>query len=351
MSDSQQITPYGGDQTRDVAVAPAAPTTIPMDQQLAMMRQALTDPNVDPGKAREMFALMREMQQDARQAEFNRAKIAAIRAMPAIYKRGNNTHLNARYAKFEDLHRAAMPVLARHNLTLDFRVGSEGRNVTVQPILRHDNGYIEEGGTMAAPPTEGKGLNVAQSTAITTSYLKRHSMKAMLNIIEDDEDHDGGIRPDTQLNDRQQNLLVDAQDQADAGTYAAWFGRLSVKDKAVLIGSGHHARLGGAPALPGASADQTAETPRDTPPADQGQTQAQPQGQRQQTADEWVEQYESDCRTAPDLDTLQRIQTKGARALATLKDRGLAELHDRAIQAGSEAFQRLSGDVNEQDGE
>jgi hypothetical protein len=312
--------------------------SIPMDQRMAMMREALTNPNVDTAKAREMFLLMRDMENDARQAEFNRAKIAAIRAMPAIYKRGLNDHLKSRYAKFEDLHRAAMPVLAAHGLTLDFRVGSEGRDVTVQPILRHENGYVEEGGIMRAPPAEGnKGVNNVQTVAITTSYLKRHSMKAMLNIIEDGEDTDGAIRPDTQLNDRQQSLLVDAQEAADAGTYAAWFARQNTKDKSVLIGSGTHARLGGAPALPGAL------------PVDQGQQEGSQPARR--TPVQMVEAYEANVEKCRDRDALLALQTeeKTAKWIVGLKDRA-PELHARVIEANAKRFQELDGNPPAGDG-
>jgi hypothetical protein len=298
-----------------------------MEQQLAMIREALTNPEVDPGKAREMFLLMREMQRDAQKAEFNRAKMAAIRAMPAIYKRGTNTHLNVRYAKFEDLHRAAMPVLFAHDLTLDFRIGRDGQDVTVQPILSHRNGYTEEGGVMAAPASTGgnKAITPVMAVAITASYLKRHSMKAMLNIIEDGEDTDGVLRPETLLNDRQQELLVQAQEAADEGRYEAWFRLLSSKDKAVVIGSGTHARLGGAPALPGASTGGAGQAERRTP-------------------EQMVEAYEGRVRACEDLDALRTLQTEERTAswTAGLKARH-PELHQRVVDANERRFGELGG--------
>lgn len=340
MSDGKELAtqaPGGG------AVAHREPSTsIPMDQQLAMMQQALTDPNVDPGKAREMFALMREMQQDARQAEFNRAKIAAIRAMPAIYKRGASN--NHRYAKFEDLHRAAMPVLAAHLLTLDFRIGSEGNNITVQPLLRHDNGFVEEGGIMKGPPDTGGSKTAIQAVAAAASYLKRHSMKAMLNIIEDGEDNDGAsLRPGSQLNDRQEGLLVDAQEQADAGTYMAWFGRLNAKDKAVLIGSGIHARLGGATALPGSQPDQSQqEVPRQESAGAQ---------RAKRTPEQQVEAYEASVRECANLDALRTLQTdeKTATWIANLRQRNPA-LHEKVVEANAKRFQELGGGAPAGDG-
>lgn len=341
MSDSRELAQAG---QGGGAVAPRheSQVSIPMDQQMAMMREALTNPDVDPGKAREMLALMRELQQDARQAEFNRAKIAAIRAMPAIYKRGQSN--NHRYAKFEDLHRAVMPVLAAHLLTLDFRIGAEGNAITVQPILRHDNGYVEEGGIMRGPPDTAGSKSAVQAIGSTASYLKRHSMKAMLNIIEDGEDNDGAaVRPDSQLNDRQQGLLADAQDQADAGTYTAWFGRLNAKDKAVLIGSGHHARLGGATALPGAMPDQSfQEAPRQ---------EAQAAGKAKRTPLQQVESYEASVKACQNLDALRELQTNEATAkwIGNMRDRH-PELHQRIVDANAARFQELGGGAPAGDG-
>ncbi|MFL6864078.1 MAG: ERF family protein [Allosphingosinicella sp.] len=349
MSDSREVGQVADYDGSAVARRPASATSIPMEQQLEMMRTALTDPGVDPAKAREMFTLMREMQNDARQAEFNRSKIAAIRSMPAIYKRGVNAHLNnARYAKFEDLHRTAMPVLAANNLTLDFRIGYEGRNVTVQPILRHDNGYVEEGGVMASPPVEGnKGTNIAQTIAITVAYLKRHSFKAMLNIIEDGEDTDGSPREGDQLNDRQMRLLVDAQEAADKDEYAAFYGRLNVKDRSLLVSTGAHARLGGGKALPGPSPRDAAPEPEAAlydPGGDEPKAEPPPAQFDTSTPDGWTAKYEADCAAAPDRETLQRVQAKGAKGLERLKA-DHPKLHERAIKAGTDALARLSGDA------
>lgn len=346
MTESRELAAHDGGQSREVA-APRA-TSINAQQRLDMMREAMLNPAVDPDKARSMLQLMRELENDERQAEFNRDKGRAIRAMPAIFKRGENTHTGTRYAKFEDMHRAIMPVLAQHFLTLDFRIGYEGNWITVQPILRHDNGFIEEGGVMKGPADEGKGRSNIQAIGSASSYLKRYSMRAMLNLIEDGEDDDGmGVaRPDFQLNDRQQGLLVDAQQAADRGEYADWYGRQNRKDKAILINSGTHARLGGGTALPGpATIDQRQPDPepaRDDPPA-QEQRQ-QPSGHDTTTPEGWTAQYEDDCAAAVDLEGLQRIQTKATKGIARLKEAD-AKLHQRAIDAGSKAHQRLTANA------
>lgn len=319
MSDSRELAAHDDGAGRQVSTPRA--TSISAADRLMMMREAMTNPSVDTGKAREMMLLMREFENDERQAEFNRDKGAAIRAMPAIFKRGENTHTSTRYAKFEDMHRAVMPVLSQHHLTLDFRLGYEGNWITVQPILRHDNGFVEEGGVMKGPADEGKGRSAIQAIGSASSYLKRYSMRAMLNLIEDGEDDDGrGVaRPDYQLNDRQSGLIVDAQMAADRSEYVAWYGRQNTRDKAFLVSSGTHARLGGASALPGA---QTVDQPRQ---AAEDQRQQAPAGDQgglppKRTARRWTTDFVAEVNKRTSAGDLAELESDNAADLAALKD-------------------------------
>lgn len=315
---------------------------------------AAKDPDVDADKVKTMYDLAVGMMDRERKAEFNRAKIAAIREMPAIYKRGKSD--KHRYAKFEDLHRAAMPVLARNGLTIDFRVGSSPKGVSVTPILRHENGWVEEGDSMEGPPDQGPGRTPIQAIGSSTSYLKRHSFKAMLNIIEDGEDDDGnyGFREDDQKNDRQERLVLDAEAAAFAGEYAEWYGKLTTKDKAWLVRAGVHARCSGAPSLPKptedrpvtvADRDETEDAEieeieplnEDPPKAETPAAEPDPT-----TPEGWTTLYEKRCEEAESLDRLADIQSAGRNAIKKLET-AHPKLHKRAIDAGSEAYARLSG--------
>lgn len=352
MTDSREMATQGhleGGGGSELAPSASRAIGIPMDQRMAMLREALTNPDVDPAKATAMADLLWKIEDREREAEFNRAKIKAIREMPAIYKRGTNDHLKTKFAKFEDLHRAAMPVLSRNGLTIDFRIGSEGRDITVQPILRHENGYIEEGGIMRGPPDEGKGRSNIMAVGSASSYLKRYAMKAMLNIIEDGEDDDGvGGRPDDQMNDRQERLVLDAQAAADGGTYGEWYGRQAAKDKAWLVTTGTHARLGGGHVLIGSTPrDERPASPPPPPPPSPPPPSPPPPPPTQRgkhdvaTPEGWTAQYEDDCAAARDRDALQTVQSKGSRGMERLKA-SHPPLYERAVQAGADAIARLA---------
>ena len=310
------------------------------------------DPTVDAAKVETLTNLAIRLQDRELRAEFNRDKIAAIREMPAIYKRGKSD--KHRYAKFEDLHRACMPVLARHALTLDFRVGNDGPAIIVQPILRHDNGHVEEGGVMKGLPDKGPGRSDIQAVGSATSYLKRHSMKAMLNIIEDDEDNDGvGFRPDEQKNDRQERLILDAEAAAMTGDYQAFYDGLTAKDRSYLIRTGTHTRITGAPALPPISTSPVGrdERPIEPEPEDavvepvvdeaRGAIDERPEPTPDVTTPEgWTVSYERRCKDAEDDAALNTIERASANALKKLSDEH-PKLWERADRAMLDARDRV----------
>lgn len=359
MSESRDLAHHEPGSGGAVASRPVASTAIPMEQQMEMMRTALTDPNVDPAKAREMFTLMREMQQDARQAEFNRDLIAAKREIPPIYKRGLNTHQNTKYGKMEDIQRVVDPILDRHNLSIDYEIGSDANMITVTPVLRHANGWVEKGKPMKGPADTGPGRSAIQAVGSASSYLMRYAAKGALNLRFDGEDDDGAAgRLNDQPNDRQQQLIIDAQEAADRGEYAGFYQRLGTKDKSLLVKTGHHARLGGGKALPGPSEDrgttarhkddrapydpvedERRESPepeqrRDAPPTDTGNqpdsSTASPAKKKAQTPQEWVTRYCGDVDKIVNADRLDEYVDGKRDALIRL-EQSHPDLHKKAV--------------------
>lgn len=279
-------------------------------------------------------------------AEFNRDLNAAIMAMPVITKagiikipanaaKGTAERTQGRFARYEDIDRVVRPILQQHNLAIRFDVGESDKVTTVTPVLTHANGYTERGGTMRLPLDDSGAKNNVQGVGSSVSYGKRYTMMAMLNIVSEGTDDDGSLGKFEigMPHEREVTVLEQAEDAHTAGTYAAFFASQSTKDRAWLISSGHHARLGGAAALPDSS--------RSNAPSGGGQP-AQRQTRNLDTAEGWTEQYEEDCANATDRDGLLAVQTAGAIALKKL-ERGHADLHKRAVKAGTDALRRLDG--------
>jgi len=217
-------------------------------QMLSMIANAASDPTVDADKMVTLAKLATELQDRERQAEFSRAKVAAISEMPRIFKAGKSD--KHKYAKFEDMHQRVMPILQRHNLTVNFMVGQSGNLITVEAVLEHANGVQLRGGAMSMPSDTGPGRNAVQAVASTISYGKRATMKAILNIIEtdrpdDDDGNAGGGTGKAPMSAASAALLADAEKAAKDGPtyYLDWFRGLDAAAKGWLVFEGHHDRL------------------------------------------------------------------------------------------------------------
>lgn len=224
---------------------------VPAQQQatqlLATIMQASRDPTVDAGKMKAMADLAMQLQDREAERRFRMAKHRAVLAMPKITKNGAITNklgqVQSRYSKFEDICRVCNPILAENNLIISFNVGHEGQMVTVQPILAYSDGdlaYEEKGGEMVLAVDTTGSKNATQGAGSAASYGKRHSYKAMLNIIEDNEDDDGqqgkGFGGYESLPQERKDLIDAARQEALRGTesYADYFKGLTADERGFL---------------------------------------------------------------------------------------------------------------------
>lgn len=213
---------------------------------LAMIMQAARDPTIDAAKVETMANLAIKLQDRERETAFNRDKIAALMEMPSIAKNGailnKAGQIQSRYSKWEDIHWIVKPILERHNLAISFNVGSSGQMVTVQPILSHRNGFVEKGDHMPLPIDTTGSKNGTQGAGSAASYGKRHTGKAMLNIVEHGVDDDGqaagggSTDPYAMLTPDERGLVdkgrLIAADGMDA--YAEWFKGLPADQRGFL---------------------------------------------------------------------------------------------------------------------
>lgn len=189
--------------------------------RFALLKEALTNPEVQPEKAVAMAELMFRIEDRDREARFIEAKVAAIAAMPRIGKDGQNTHTGSRYAKWETMQPIITPILSAHGLVLNFEISDQNGKVAVTPILS-GFGWTEKGGAMVLPSDQGKGRNDVQAVASSVSYGKRHSAMAMLNLVQGGiaEDDDGNAGGGTAI-DAYASLPPDMKKLVDDGRAAA----------------------------------------------------------------------------------------------------------------------------------
>lgn len=187
---------------------------------LSVIARAAADPNVDIDKLERLLEMQeRVIARNSRSAYYD--ALAELQPkLPVVTERGGikdrNGHVQSTYALWEDVNEAIRPILAEHGFSLTFKVTRAADQITTTGILAHRNGHSEQ--TELSLPTDTSGSkNAVQAVGSSTSYGKRYTAFALLNITSTGEDDDGqkGGAPEPIDNDRV-GLLHDLADAVGA---------------------------------------------------------------------------------------------------------------------------------------
>ena len=330
-----------------VAKLEDSPQDIAVDSQssnmLAQIIEASRNPEVNAEKMEAMANLAIRLQDRELQQEFNRDLNAAILEMPVITKTGQikipgkngaPDRVQGTFARFEDLNRVVKPILARHNLTITFKLRSDDLKPECAPVLRHTNGHVDQGEFLAAPVDSSGSKNNTQGVGSTTSYLKRYTMCAALNVITEGEDNDGSGGMVVLPNERQNVVIEEAEAASKAGNYQEWYSKQSPKDRAFLVQTGKHSELGGA-ALP----SPKGEIPTGAVPPPAPEPEPEPD-EGDGKAKRWAEKYIASVKGVQSLDSLTILRDENAKALEKIQVE-FPRLHLKIANAHSEATERF----------
>lgn len=162
--------------------------TTPM---LAMIERAARDPNVDVGKMEKLWAMKEHADAIHAKQAYDAAMANLQTELPDIPERGKamvNGSVRYTFALWEDINAAIKPILSRHGFALTFRI-QPGEHITVTGVLSHKDGHREE--TSISLPADTSGSkNAVQAVASSTSYGKRYTAGALLNLTSHGEDDD-----------------------------------------------------------------------------------------------------------------------------------------------------------------
>lgn len=220
---------------------PNEPITI-----LDIINRAAFDPSVDSGKIEMLLRMAREFKHDDAKAAYAKALIAMKPKLPVIDRKGRitihekgmpktaeNVTQSTPYALWEDIDAAITPILAQHGFVLTFRTGSmpDGK-ITVTGVLMHEMGHSEEA-TMPLPLDTSGSKNNVQAAGSSTSYGKRYTAMALLNIRTKGEDDDGqkGGDPGTLTESQLEHIFALIERvKADKEKFCEYMGVKSVPD-------------------------------------------------------------------------------------------------------------------------
>jgi hypothetical protein len=169
------------------------PAQSEMSALIHIIERAARDPSVDIDKLQRLV----DMQERIVQRNAATAYAAALSAMqpdlPVIVERGKIDIGRGKpqsYALWEDINETIKPVLAKHGFSLSFRTGQEDGKIIVTGILSHREGHSERT-TMHLPTDTSGSKNAVQAVGSSTSYGKRYTAAALLNLTSRGEDDDG----------------------------------------------------------------------------------------------------------------------------------------------------------------
>lgn len=205
------------------------------DPIVSMIERAARDPAVDIDKLERLLAMQERILAQNARAAYADALAAMQCKLPSIVERGKIDIGRGKpqfYALWEDINDAIKPHLSDHGFALTFRTGFDDGKVVVTGILRHRGGHQEET-TMYLPVDTSGSKNAVQAIGSSTSYGKRYTAAALLNLTsrgEDDDGRKGGGDP--ALTDEQADKITAllTETKADVGKFLEWVKAPSISD-------------------------------------------------------------------------------------------------------------------------
>lgn len=184
------------------------------DQMMALIERMALSPEVDLSKLERVLAYNERIYKDKARAAFDVAYGGLQNSLPVIAENGEIRDkagvLQHTYPLWEEVNEVIKPILSEHGFALWFRTECDGKTVTVTGILSHLGGHAEET-TLKLPADLSGGKNGAQAIGSSTSYGKRYTAAALLNLTSRGEDDDGtGSAEDPLVNGEQIATLLHA---------------------------------------------------------------------------------------------------------------------------------------------
>jgi hypothetical protein len=172
------------------------------DGILNVIARAAADPNVDIDKLERLLEMQERVVARNARAAYYEALAEMQPNLPVIDERGaistdRGKTIQSTYALWEDVNEAIRPILAQHGFALSFKVRRTEGEIVTTGILSHRAGHSEE--TELSLPSDTSGSkNAVQAVGSSSSYGKRYTAYALLNITtkgEDDNGQKGGAAP------------------------------------------------------------------------------------------------------------------------------------------------------------
>jgi hypothetical protein len=193
---------------------------------IQMIERVALNPDIDIDKMERLLEMQERILDRNAKAAFTSALATMQPLLPVIDRKGNivihkkdmpktaeNVIQSTPYALWEDINDAIRPFLSQYGFALSFRVKKDADRVEVTAILSHREGHSEET-TLSLPMDSTGSKNNVQAIGSSTSYGKRYTAGALLNITSRGEDDDGKLAgADSVISDEQLATLRTIADE------------------------------------------------------------------------------------------------------------------------------------------
>lgn len=206
---------------------PAIPALSESAAIIQVIERAAMNPNVDIDKMERLLQMQERIMERQAKAAYDAAYADMQNDLPEIVERGGikdrNGNVQSKYALWEDINEAIKPVLAKHGFGISFRTGQHDGRIVVTGVLSHRDGHREET-TMELPTDTSGSKNAVQAVGSSTSYGKRYTAQALLNLTSRGEDDDGQAAGTKAITAEQRNELQTIIEKigGDVATFCQW---------------------------------------------------------------------------------------------------------------------------------
>lgn len=196
----------------NLAVAAAHDTGV-----LSIIERAVTNPDIDVAKMRELFELQKDFEKVRAQKAFAAAMTTCQAEIDPVFRESQNPDNKSKYAKYEKVDAAIRPIYTGHGFSLSFGSGTPDTpgNIKVTCVCRHRDGHEEhyqlEGGLDDKGMKGGATKTAIQGAGSSVSYLRRYLTGMIFNVVYTNEDNDGVSHAGPKrITETQRQALVDA---------------------------------------------------------------------------------------------------------------------------------------------
>ena len=201
------------------------PTTIHETNPLAIIQSAV-DRGMEPAHLTQLFDLQERWEKNRAAERFGEAMAKFQANCPVVHKaksaKSSGNFQGYSYASYDDVMRAAAPVLKECGLAISFSTEQVEKQLKVTCRIRHGIHYEDHSLTVPVPDMR---VNDTQKYGGALSYAKRYALCAALNIVTSDEDNDAEGLHDP-INQDQYALIEEllAETKADKAKFLSWLG-------------------------------------------------------------------------------------------------------------------------------